>query len=1086
MKHFKKITAVLLALLFAISPLAGVPFEDVYAAEAITVTTAVKDGEIVKGGEVVFSVSLSAPFTGKSMALDLNAYDHNVFEWVEGSWSDAIEFSAITDINENEELAAFLNQSEITAKGEIFTFTLRVKDAANCGDTADVKVVASGISGAVMKGITVEIAHKYTNICDTDCDVCGDVRVPDQHEYDNGCDTDCNACGVTRTPPHHFVNEGDEKCDMCGYQRTVTYTVSTTVSKSTMNQGEEVTVKVILDKPRQTKSFALDFLNAYNHNSFEWISGDWSSSVKKSGVLCDVKAGSEAVFLATAGTEVPAGEIFSFVLRVKDSASCLSPYTVKVGATSIPNLVTEGQQITLIHKYSSDCDPRCNVCEKPRTPLAEHVYDNDCDENCNLCNAGRLVSHDYEFVCSSVCSLCGKTRVSDHTYSNDWDDFCNVCGETRTIERTLTTAFAAESASIGDEIVVTISLTGKMSTTALGLDFVNAYDHDAFEWVDGYWSGPISFGAYTSVNAGTDALFLAAEEITVEGLLFTMVLRVKNTANCGAQYEAKADGSAIRGAVLAGDTLTIVHGYDNVCDSDCNGCGEKREVEGHKYDNACDTDCNVCGDVRTTEHVYDNDGDEDCNECGDVRLVNRTLTTVVSVTEAGYGDEIVVTVSLDKMKKTQNFALGLSDAYDHDVFEWVSGDWNAALKNGALFAEVDEGNAAVIASMEPLEIVGEIFTFTLRLKSGDFCGKTYEITSSCGLTENITLAGASLATVHAYDNVCDPDCNGCSAERQVEGHQYDHDGDECCNNCGELRLAFYGTSLSLQHNFSINYKVKAELAEKFTDFYVKVEMNGVTTDLTEYTNDGTYLSFRFKNIAPQKIGDTVTATLYAKENGEDVETNPYDFGVKNYCEKAMEIYSSDAYSTFRTLIVDLLHYGAKAQNYTGYKTSELVDADLTAAQLAWGTQGDPDLQNHFVKDLVTIDNPTVIWRGAGLVLDSAVTLKLKFQAESVEGLTVRIKIEGGETVLISDAKHFNYNSSENCYILHVNGLSANQMSRKLELTVLDADGNAVSNTAQYSIESYAYEKQNSTIAGLADLVKAMMNYGKAAENYGKK
>ena len=118
-----------------------------------------------------------------------------------------------------------------------------------------------------------------------------------------------------------------------------------------------------------------------------------------------------------------------------------------------------------------------------------------------------------------------------------------------------------------------------------------------------------------------------------------------------------------------------------------------------------------------------------------------------------------------------------------------------------------------------------------------------------------------------------------------------------------------------------------------------------------------------------------------------------------------------------------------------------------------------------------------------MVLDSAVTLKLKFAAESVEGLQVRIAIEKGDTVLI-DSSYFTYDAAEQLYVLHVNGLNADQMSRKLVLTVLDADGKAVSNTAQYSIESYAYEKQNSTVPGLADLVKAMMHYGNAAKNYG--
>lgn len=1087
MMHLKKTVAVVLAILFAITPLAGVPFEPVFAADSVTVTTAVKEGRVVRGEEVVFSVALSAPVSVKSMALDLgSAYDHTLFEWVRGAWSDEIEFSAVTDINTEYELASFMNQTAIETKGEVFTLTLRVKDTALCGEQGEVKVNAFGIDGATANGASVTVSHKYANACAGACEVCDESRQEIEHEYEGVCDTTCNSCGATRTAPHSFSGDGDEICDLCDETRSVSYTVTTSVSENELSRGDSVTVAVSLDKARQTKSFALDFLTSYSHDTFEWVSGDWAQSVKELNVLTDVNAGSEAVFLAAGGTEVPAGEIFRFVLRVKDEASCLKAYEIKVGATSIPNLTLAGEEILLSHDYSADCDPRCDVCEKPRTPSAEHTYDNACDTACNLCGTTRLVSHDYEYSCSSVCTVCGQIRVANHIYSNDWDDFCDICGETRDLARTLNTVLETETASVGETVTVKITLSGKMDTNAIGLDFENAYDHDAFEWVDGYWSGSISFAAFTEVNPGVDAIFLSAEEITIEGLLFTMVLRVKDTAECGDTFKLKVGGSALREAVLVEDTLTLSHAYGNACDADCNLCGEIRETAGHSYDNTCDTDCNACGEVRDIEHTYDNEGDEECNVCGETRVVERTLTTSIASSEISYGKDLTVTVSVDKAVKLRSFGLDFATAYDHDAFEWVDGSWNDAITEHAVVSNVDPGNAAVFLLSDAMEVSGALFTFKLRVKTGDFCGNSYEIKASCTQLQNVTLAGDAVVVVHAIGGACDGLCEGCGETRVPTGeHEYDHDGDEACNVCGALRLAFYGTSLSLQHNFAINYKVKKELTQKYTDFYVVVEMNGATTELSDYTEDGAYLSFRFKNIAPQKIGDSVTATLYAKENGEEVKTNPYVFGVKAYCEKALGIYSDDAYAALRTLIVDLLRYGAKAQVYTGYKADTLSDADLTAAQLAWGTQGDPVLANHFVKDLTVIENPAVIWKGAGLVLDSAVTLKLKFAAESVDGLKVRIAIENGDTIEVNSA-YFRYDVTEDVYVLHVNGLNADQMSQKLELTVLDADYNAVSNTAQYSIESYAYEKQNSTIPGLADLVKAMMHYGNAAKAYGAK
>ena len=72
--------------------------------------------------------------------------------------------------------------------------------------------------------------------------------------------------------------------------------------------------------------------------------------------------------------------------------------------------------------------------------------------------------------------------------------------------------------------------------------------------------------------------------------------------------------------------------------------------------------------------------------------------------------------------------------------------------------------------------------------------------------------------------------------------------------------------------------------------------------------------------------------------------------------------------------------------------------------------------------------------------------------------------------------------SDGVYYAYFDGLDASMMRKSLYLTVYSGD-TAVSNTVQYSIASYAYEKKDSTIPGLADLVKAMMKYGDAASVY---
>ena len=80
---------------------------------------------------------------------------------------------------------------------------------------------------------------------------------------------------------------------------------------------------------------------------------------------------------------------------------------------------------------------------------------------------------------------------------------------------------------------------------------------------------------------------------------------------------ADADGKLMR--ILAINELTVSHKhiYDNACDTDCNRCGEAREILGHVYEYDCDTDCNICGEVREPGGEHSNtDGDFKCDFCG--------------------------------------------------------------------------------------------------------------------------------------------------------------------------------------------------------------------------------------------------------------------------------------------------------------------------------------------------------------------------------------------------------------------------------------------------------------------------------------
>lgn len=295
-------------------------------------------------------------------------------------------------------------------------------------------------------------------------------------------------------------------------------------------------------------------------------------------------------------------------------------------------------------------------------------------------------------------------------------------------------------------------------------------------------------------------------------------------------------------------------------------------------------------------------------------------------------------------------------------------------------------------------------------------------------------------------------------------------------------LAFNGASLTLYDNLAINFKAAESLFTEvgYTNPYGVFELNGERFTVTDYTVvNGRYV-FDFEDISPKNMNDTVKATLYATFDGVEYQSETVEYSVATYCYNMLSKYNTDDYAELRTLLVDLLNYGGATQIYTNYNTDALVNASLTAEQASWGTSEKPTYTS--VQNLAyeTIENPTVQWLGGGLNLETAVTMRFKISAENYESFT--LKAETAENLWTVPASEFEL--YEGSLYVFFNGLNAAQMSEPVYLTIYDGD-TAVSNTICYSVESYAYAKQNSTDTNLVNLLEAMMKYGNSANAYVK-
>ncbi len=295
-------------------------------------------------------------------------------------------------------------------------------------------------------------------------------------------------------------------------------------------------------------------------------------------------------------------------------------------------------------------------------------------------------------------------------------------------------------------------------------------------------------------------------------------------------------------------------------------------------------------------------------------------------------------------------------------------------------------------------------------------------------------------------------------------------------------LTFSGASLTLQDNISVNFKADESLFGEtgYENPYVVYEMNGETFTVSEYeVVDGKYV-FDFADIAPNNMNDTVKATMYATFDGEEYASETKEYSVATYCYNMLNKYTEPEYKELQTLLVDLLNYGAASQIYTNHNTENLVNEDLTEEQKALATGKAPVYESVQNLTYKTIDNPTVQWKGAGLNLVDAVTMRFKITADSASYENLEVKVETDDRIWTIPYEEFSETTGG--YYVYFSGLNAGEMSEPVYLTVYEND-EAVSNTLSYSIESYAYSKQNSTDTNLVNLLEAMMKYGNSAYAY---
>jgi hypothetical protein len=305
---------------------------------------------------------------------------------------------------------------------------------------------------------------------------------------------------------------------------------------------------------------------------------------------------------------------------------------------------------------------------------------------------------------------------------------------------------------------------------------------------------------------------------------------------------------------------------------------------------------------------------------------------------------------------------------------------------------------------------------------------------------------------------------------------------------GNAELKMLGTSLALYSDLTYNVLFHKDIIKSgnYTNFRVEVSMydkkfdtwTNLTFDSSNYAKQGNYLICKVTGISPRKMNDTINIKIYGTYEGVEYCTEVTST-IGGYCYKNFELYPDDA--KLMTAIADLLNFGAAHQVYTGYDAKNLVNAAMTEQQKGYATTSELSLVNYGNSKHVVLEGATATWIGATVVLTEKIALQFIFDVEDTTGMTAKV-VCGGKTTTIKEEQIEQYATSKYECITFT-GLQAKQL-RDLVYVTLYRNGVAISNTYQFSVESYAYSYiDNTTIKNLAATVKAMMYFGDSAKAY---
>lgn len=485
----------------------------------------------------------------------------------------------------------------------------------------------------------------------------------------------------------------------------------------------------------------------------------------------------------------------------------------------------------------------------------------------------------------------------------------------------------------------------------------------------------------------------------------------------------------------------------------------------------------------------------------------------INTPEISYMISKSLTIDLNGMTVT-------GSGYDA-VFQIDNADAKVVIKNGKVVAVEQSGSAgkytmAIWASKAGCEVtlegldVSQKITHTddpqmdmiyasggtITINSGNFVSGTPAWTLNCNDTSykngtaKIIVTGGTFVGVDPANNKAEGEGTNFVPAGYVS--RMDEDGSYTVVPANAKITV--GKRLSIGNDLTITYLVNlTDCTNPWVKFqFYNDDIKGYTT--VEVKNYGTatvegpdgrpveVFTFDFTGVNPQRMTDTLKATVYAEDaSGNVVEYQVADYSVAQYCSNKLAKLGQD--DSLRKLIGNLVAYGAAAQVYQNYRTDNLVSTVVSGAVSTDYTDRLSSVTQYTGK---VTGAAGVTIKGKTLVLSNTFAVRVYFTVnEGVDIANVSFNVTAnGKTDTVNS---FEKDEKLGYYYFDYANLNATQLDSEVKFESF-VNETGVGDMVTYSVNTYLakkmpnYDKSSNAYKLMAEL----FNYGCACTEYASK